>query len=222
MDTPERMQTLASTKIAYAKKRLSGSEREEPDFVADPGDVDSVLEEWPPTPQKVAKKLVEQYGPPDEATPSRLIWHRNGPWKRMEITRDEIPHKFPTSHTDFISQFIDYTVPAGKADELIEFDGSVLVDRTAGELGARCDMEAMNILTLNLAHEIVTGIRSVEDAREHYADQASAYVLGRDAPYAERLLFDVPGGQTADLDESIIAEPMARQMAEKMKELIGS
>lgn len=222
MDPSERMETLAKTKIGYAKKRMGRDERGEPDFVADPDDVESLLDDWPATPQKVARKLIEQYGPPDEATPTQLIWHGNGPWKRTVITRDEIPHKFPTAHTDFISQFIDYAVPPEKASELVEFDGSVLVDRTAGEMGARCDMEAMNILTLNLAHEIVTGKRTIEEARQHYADQASAYVLGREAPYAERLLFEVPSGKTADLDESIIAEPMARQMAEKMKDLIGA
>lgn len=222
MDARERMATLASTKIAYAKKRIGSAEPDEPGLVADPGDVESLLDNWPMTPQKVARKLIEQYGSPDEATPAQLIWHRNGPWKRTLITRDEIPHKFPTAHTDFVSQYIDYAVPPEKVTELVEFDGSVLVDRTAGEMGARCDMEAMNILTLNLAHEIVIGRRTVQDAREHYADQASAYVLGREAPYAERLVFDVPTGETSDLDESIIAEPMARQMAEKMKELIGA
>lgn len=95
------------------------------------------------------------------------------------------------------------------------------MDRTAGEIAARCDMEAMNILTLNLAHEIVTEKRSVEDARQHYAEQASAYVMDRKAPYVEKLLFDVPDGATADLDESIIGEPMAQQMAEKVKDLIS-
>lgn len=38
--------------------------------------------------------------------------------------------------------------------ELVRFDGSVIIDRTAGEVAARCDMEAMNILTLNLVHDI--------------------------------------------------------------------
>jgi hypothetical protein len=190
--------------------------------VADAADVEKLLDDWPAAPRKIGQKLIEQYGPPDEATPMQLIWHRNGPWKRTLITRDEIPHKFPTAHTDFITQYIDYQVPPVKVSDLIAFDGSVLVDRTAGELGARCDMEAMNILTLNLANEIITGKRRADDARQHYAEQASAYVLGREAPYAERLLFDVPQGGTADLDESIIAEPMARQMAEKMKDLISS
>jgi hypothetical protein len=54
----------------------------------------------------------------------------------------------------------------------------VLVDRAAGELGARCDDEAYNTLTLNLAQEIVTGKRNVEEARKFYAETASAYVMG--------------------------------------------
>lgn len=40
--------------------------------------------------------------------------------------------------------------------------------------------------------------------------------------YAETLRFERPHRGTAGLDESIIAEPLARQMAEKMKDLIGA
>lgn len=104
MDPKERMETLASTKVAYVKKKLGGETGHGADasLIADPGDVDALLESWPQTPKKIAHKTIEQYGPPNEATPTRLLWHRNGPWKRTIIFRDEIPHKFPTPHTDFI------------------------------------------------------------------------------------------------------------------------
>ncbi len=96
----------------------------------------------------------------------------------------------------------------------------MLVDRTAGEMAARCDHEAYNTLTLNLAHDIVTGKRTVEDARRFYAETASAYVMGRDAPYAEGLLFESAEEGVADPDEAIIAGPMAGQTVEKVKNLV--
>ncbi len=114
----------------------------------------------PEAPKKVARATLERYGPPNEATPTLLVWHGNGPWKRTEVTADERPHKFPTPHTDYIAQFIDYGVPVEKFGDLARFDGSVVANRTTGEVFAACDMEAMNVLTLNLMHEIVTGERA--------------------------------------------------------------
>jgi hypothetical protein len=92
------------------------------------------------------------------------------------------------------------------------------LDRTAGEAGARCDSEAANFVTLNLMDEIVTGKRTVDDARQKYAEQMSAYMLGRPAPYAEKFLFEPPKGGTVDLDKVIIAGEMAKQMAQKARD----
>jgi hypothetical protein len=48
---------------------------------------------------------------------------------------------------------------------LAEFDGSVIAERTAGEVSARCHDEHANFLALNLMHDIVTGAKNVEEAR---------------------------------------------------------
>ncbi|HSH59941.1 MAG TPA: hypothetical protein VK988_09935 [Acidimicrobiales bacterium] len=112
---------------------------------------------WPEAPKKAAEKILDHYGAPNEATPTKLFWYGTGPWSRMELTADEAVHNFPTPHTDYLTQYIDYPVPADKASGLIAFDGSVLLDRTTGELGARCDHEAYNTLTINLATEIIAG-----------------------------------------------------------------
>ena len=182
----------------------------------------AIIAEWPAAPQKVGEKLLDHYGPPNEATPTKLFWYRVGPWARMELTADEVLHNFPTPHTDFLTQYVDYPVRSDKASDLVAFDGSVIVDRTAGQIGARCDHEAYNTLTLNLMVEILEGRRTVEDARRFYGETASAFVLGRDAPYAEGLLFDPPAQETADPDESIIASGMVHQAKEKVKDLFGA
>ena len=51
-------------------------------------------------------------------------------------------HHWPTPHTDFLTQYIDYRVPPQQAHLVAMFDGSILVDRTRGEVAARCDSEA--------------------------------------------------------------------------------
>jgi hypothetical protein len=180
------------------------------------------IETWPDAPKKVAEKLLDHYGPPHELTPTKMFWYETAPWTRMELTADELLHNFPTPHTDFLSQYVRYQVPSGKGSELLAFDGSTLLDRTAGEIGARCDHEAFNTLTINLAVEIIEGKRSVDDARRLYAETASAYLMGRDAPYAERLLFTPPAEGTADLDEAVASSSMAHQAGEKVKDMFGA
>ncbi|MFE0937988.1 hypothetical protein ACFW4O_36190 [Streptomyces mutabilis] len=179
------------------------------------------VEQWPEAPKKVAEKILDHYGAPNEATPTKLLWYRAGPWSRMELTADEVEHNFPTPHTDFLTQYVDYPVPAERASDLVAFHGSVLLDRTAGQIGARCDHEAYNTLTLNLAVEIIVGRRTVEEARRLYGETAAAFVMGRSAPYAEKLLF-TPPENTTDPDESVIPESLAHQAVEKVKDMFGA
>lgn len=61
----------------------------------------------------------------------------------------------------------------------------------------------MNFLALNVMHNIVTGKRTAEDARKHYAETATAFMMNPPAPCTEGLRFDIPHGGTADLDEVI-------------------
>lgn len=46
-------------------------------------------------------------------------------------------------------------------------------------------------------------------------------MMGRPAPYAERLQFAPPRGGTGDLDETQISQAMLDQVGEKMKDLVG-
>ncbi len=222
IETGERLATLARA-TADAVKHKARSEHETEGGVrhaVDPAQVETLIAGWPEAPKNVARLLLEQYGPPNEATPTKLFWYRNGPWKRTVLTSDVVLHNFPSPHSDYLTQYIDYRVPADQFDALARFDGSCLVDRTAGEAAGRCDSEAANILTLNLMHDIVTGKTSVEEARKTYAEQMAAYTLGRAAPYAERFQFAVPQGGTEDPDESMIGGAMARQTAGKVKDLL--
>ena len=158
--------------------------------------------DWPVAAREAAQAITEKYGPPLEMTESMVTWGPAGPWKRTVVYREEVPHDFPMAHTDVLEQFIDYRVPVELFDDLAEYDGSVIAERTKGELSARCDIEGANFLALNLAHEIVTGEISVEDAREKYLEQVRAMKAGEPAPYTEKLLFE-PQTNTADPDKPI-------------------
>lgn len=184
---------------------------------------EAIIETWAEAPQSGARQMLEQYGAPNEATPTKLLWYRKGPWKRILITSDVLTHNFPAPHSDYLTQWIDYHVPLDKLDEIGRYDGSCLVDRTAGEVAARCDSEAANTITLNLMHEIIVGKRTVEEARHVYAENMAGYTMGRPAPYAERLLFPLADGGTEDPDEGMGMMPVVKQTAGKVKDtLTGS
>jgi len=176
---------------------------------------DEVLTGWSGTPKEVAMKTMEKYGQPTGVTPNMLVWENSGPWKRTVVYRQEVPHNFPMPHTDLLEQFIDYSVPADKFDELAAYDGSVAVQRTVGEMSARCDKEEMNFLALNLANDIVTGKRSVKDARDFYAKTAMAFKNGQMSPYTQGLQFQVSKSNTAFPDQP--AKMMNMKMDKNMK-----
>ena len=60
--------------------------------------VNQLLSQWHGKPLEGAKKMIQKYGYPQEATMSRLIWYNNGPWKRTIIYKETVPHNFPTPH----------------------------------------------------------------------------------------------------------------------------
>ncbi len=163
-----------------------------------------MIEGWPETATKAAKEMMEKYGEPNEATPTRLIWFNNGPWKRTIVYKEEVQHDFPMPHKDVLEQVINLDVPADKFDDLAEYDGSVIVERTRGEISARCDKEGANILALNLAHDIIKGKKSVEEARQFYAKTMEAVMKGEKPDYTQKLQFEVPNKNVGDTDKAIM------------------
>ncbi len=182
-----------------------------------PEQVSRIIKDWPTAAKLGAQQMMAQYGPPNEGTPTKLLWFDRAPWKRIQCTSDQVVHKFPTPHADFLTQYIDYEVPLDKFVELARYDGSCLVDRTSGEAGARCDSEAANFLTINLMHEIVTGARTVDDARAFYSETLSAYCLGERAPHCEGFLFELPKRSPGDPDEPVAPGPKAKAITKKVE-----
>lgn len=164
------------------------------------------IEHWPEASREAAQIVLDTYGDPDEATENRLIWHKVGPWKRIVATRNWFDHNFPAPHTDSVESVIDYHVPVDKVSAVTEFDGSIVVERTAGEVSARCHDEQANFLALNLMHDIVTGAKSVSEARDHYAKEFADYRRKQPTPYMEGLRFSPGAGQTADPDRRALSD----------------
>jgi hypothetical protein len=222
LDTGERLGTTGravAQGIAHTLKGDYTSQKGERE-AAPAEHVKKILENWPGPQKNVANQMIAKYGYPNEATPTRLFWYENDPWKRTELTSDHIVHHWPTVHTDFLTQVINYRVPPDKFDDIAKFDGSILLDRTKGEAAGRCDSESANVLGLNMVHEISTGKRTWEEARTTAQESTVAYNLGRSAPYAERLLFEVPQEGTEDADESAVSGAILRQSGGKIKDVI--
>ena len=224
MEPKDRVETVAKTKMGAQQEKASSGDERAPGarYTVSQAEVERIIESWPPAPKKVVQETIEKYGLPNEATPTLLIWHDSGPWKRTIITSDETAHDFPTPHTDFISQTLNYDVPVEKLPELAEFDGSLLVNRTAGQVTASCDNEGANLLAVNLMHDIVTGKRTVEEARKELGEQQAAWLMNRDAPYTERIQFAPPSeSETGYRDEPVMKAPTVRQTVGKVKDTLG-
>lgn len=167
---------------------------------------------WPKLSMAVASDLITQYGLPKESNDRELIWYDNGPWKRTVLHREEVQHNFPLPHKDVLEQTVNYRVPPDKVADLIKYDGSLVIDRTRGELTAHCDNEQANILTLNIANDIVTDNRNVEQALAYHAQVVRGVQIGENEAYPYKLRFN-PRPATATTDPSEEA-PLLKHLGE--------
>lgn len=140
--------------------------------------LNELTESWPQGSKSAIKSLTEKYGLPTTVSEDMVVWNNAGPFKRSVVYREEIMHQFPYQHSDVLVQTINYRVPLEKVDELAKFDGSILIDRTRGEISSRDEKEEMNILALNLSDKIVKGEMSPEEARREYSKNAEAFAAG--------------------------------------------
>jgi hypothetical protein len=171
---------------------------------APPETTSAIVAGWLDEPRAAAKKMIAKYGQPHEATAVRMVWWNNGPWKYTELVKEEIPHNFPMPHHDMLRQAINYRVSTDAYDELAKYDGSVIVERTKGEISARCDKEEANFLAIHLANDVAMRKRTVANARTFYANAIKAMMAGRTNATQKRYLsgfvFNVPKADRGDRD----------------------
>ena len=175
----------------------------------------NVIRTWPKESQEAAQLVIDAYGEPDEVTETQLTWHKPGPWKRIVATKAFWDHHFPAPHIDAVESVIDYRVPVDKFSALAEFDGSVIAERTAGEVSARCHDEQANFLALNLMHDIVTDAKTVAEAREYYAKEFADYRRKKPTPYMDGLQFTPGDSSAADPDTRMLSDEELQQAVEE-------
>jgi hypothetical protein len=172
---------LTAARIAWCGQALSASEAE--------AFVHEHLGGWPPATQKLGGELLTQYGKPSEITSLALIWQGNAPWVRTVLYKQSVLHNFPSPHQDVLEQTVRLRVPVDKIGDLAAYDGSIVVDRTRGEVSVHCDSEAHNILTLNIAQDIIKGDRSVDQALAYHAQVIRGVQIGEPETYPQKLRF---------------------------------
>lgn len=179
--------------------------------------LDNLTASWPEASRMAIADLTKKYGTPNEASASMVVWYNNGPWKRSIVYKEEVTHLFPIKHADVLQQFVDYKVPVDKFDDIASYDGSVIIERTKGEMSARCDKEEMNFLALNLAREIAEGTKTSEQARKEYGKSAMSFMAGKKNDYTDNLNFKV-SKNTADPDQGMLKEMMTGKDSEAATE----
>jgi len=84
--------------------------------------MEATISDWPNRLKLAAREMMGKYGAPAEITSERIIWKNPGAYKRIMVTREEIPHDFPKPHMDFLEHTIEYNVPQDKvADPQVRF-----------------------------------------------------------------------------------------------------
>jgi hypothetical protein len=165
-------------------------------------ELDRLTWDWPMQSKRAIQDLTKKNGLPTSVTEDMLIWTKSPPFKRSVVYKEEVIHQFPFQHSDILQQTINYRVPQDKMAELSKLDGSLLIDRTKGELTSRNDREEMNILAFNLADKIIKGQLTTEQARREYSENADALAAGTLNPMLSKLSF-IQKDHTYDPDSMI-------------------
>jgi hypothetical protein len=143
----------------------------------------AVILDWAEPARLLATDLIEEYGPPDRVEPSRLVWQNKHLWENITVW-DELPGR-----DYFLEQTVSYPVPAQKRQDLAAFSDDVSLSAGGTELSVRSVSEDRNYLAVNLAYEIIEGIKTPAEARQSYDLTLRLKAAGKTSAFTEGLLF---------------------------------
>jgi hypothetical protein len=123
-------------------------------------------------PVNYVKHLQKFFGPPEELTNKRAIWHDKDGFKRIEVLDEFILHASPVPHYDYVYSYIDIKVPHNLSDDLADSSESILIDHLKGEVGARCASLSANAVTLQYVMDIVEG--NIKPSKNEYEKRIKA------------------------------------------------
>jgi hypothetical protein len=160
------------------------------------GVADGVVNRWDPASAAEGRRLIAEYGVPDDVTLNRLTWHRRGPWTRMTASNAagfwrRTPVYRSAEDLGVLAQTISYPMNAAQTAEVLSFSRGLSIDPARGELTSRASDESLNFLTLNLADEVAQGRATVPEARAEYARIVELTAAGKTSAYTQSLLFSV-------------------------------
>ncbi len=154
---------------------------------------ESIIIAWPTYSYRLARLMIEEYGQPAMLSDDSLVWLDAGPWRRTVVYRESKPgDSTPPRHPGRLEQSVAYRVPPEQADALRSFDPLIEADANANLLSYRSDLESENILTLNLADDVIGGRSKPEEAANRRRELLKLSQAGKSSPYLERLLFVQP------------------------------
>lgn len=147
----------------------------------------SLTSGWPESSITAAKEMVSKYGEPAEKTSDTLVWRNIAPFKKIIVHKEVYSHRFPLLHQNSLQHIVDYKAPISKIDDIWRYNGSIVLDRTKGEMSSFAENEAMNILALNLAHQVMSGKMGPETARVTYGKETMNFLNGNKTAYTSVL-----------------------------------
>lgn len=148
---------------------------------AEGADVAHLVSRWPPGPRLAAIEMHAKYGPPDDVSVERLVWRNAGPFASVAVNRSDV--------TGYLEHAVRLDVPLEKIGDLHIFDAGIVIYHLQGEVSARGERESDNLLTLNLAYDVIVGRKTAEEARRAFASLRALGVLGHMPAYAQSLNF---------------------------------
>ncbi len=149
---------------------------------------EAVTESWSDYSRLQAARLMEKYGPPDKVGHAELVWSGRAPWSSIRVW-DVTPYYDSSLGDPNLEQAVYYPVIPGQRGALKALPGKVRASRDGTELSARGASEPANLLSINLAEEVLSGRRTPEEAADFHESTLDLSVSGKSSPYLERLLF---------------------------------
>lgn len=144
---------------------------------------DAIIADWPEASRLTARAMIEKNGPPDRREEDALTWLGLYDAKRTVIRRG-------TDGGGIVEMAVNYRVPEKKIAGLKSFDPRLAVDRGDSEMFVRADSVSAAMLSLNLAHEVASGFRSVASAVSLRDKELRLAQTGKGSRYRESLLFE--------------------------------
>jgi hypothetical protein len=147
-----------------------------------------VIANWYTYSEVSAMKLMDEYGPPDQIESSRLIWNNRDPWKRIAVW-DVVPDYDSNLGPDNLEEAVDYPVAPAQRKALAAFDSHIWVSKDGSEVAGRYATEELNFLALNLAHDVLAGLKDPAQARSFSDRTLALSAEGKSSSYMKGLNF---------------------------------